>query len=305
MAWPTLLTAEFLAGKMAPGSRLRLLDATWFLPNSPFAGPPNTTAMLEFGRRRIPGAAFFDVDALTDDEFSAAPHNLPSPEMMKGAMKGLGVHPESRVVCYDQHGLFSSPRAWYTLKAYGHPNVHVLDGGLPAWSAAGLPIVSDEEDSKEDVQVPFVDWNKNSSMQWSIQQMRDNLESQAAQHVDARPSGRFRGEVPEPRLGIRGGHAPGSLNLPFGELLQTEDGVTTMRSADEISAAFDAAGVDVRKPMVLSCGSGMSACVLSLALDRVGVHDTPVYDGSWTEWGAMSDTPILVSNEDGSESVVP
>ena len=310
----SLITAKRLQVLLASAAKVRLVDATWFLPGSPFAGPADTTAREVFEAERIHGAVFVDVDAISDVSFSAAGHNLPTLANFSAAMQELGIDRDTSVVVYDQHGVFSAPRFWYTLRAFGHPTVAVLNGGLPAWKRDGFPVDGPE--------TPLADfsasgsarvaaaWEKDTDMQLNL---ADMLALQAAPGenvvLDARPASRFYGETPEPRAGLRGGHMPCSTSLPFGDLLVKDDrtgGVVEMRPDDELRAIIvDGAGVDLAKPITTSCGSGMTACVVSLALERLGAERTAVYDGSWSEWGAQAETPVVKRGADGSDVTVP
>lgn len=320
-----LVSAANLAAELEQPAPPRIIDATWFLPNSGFAQPDGQPRDGVFRTARIPTAAFWDADADSDPTFSTAPHNLPLPRPFAARMAELGVTAAGPVVVYDQHGIFSSPRLWYTLRAYGHSNVRVLDGGLPGWIAAGLALdtalgsspaspsadaagKAGQGDAGRDQEVlAGGGWVFNPSMQWSKAQMLDNLEptGERVQVVDARSAGRFHGTEPEPREGMRGGHMPHALSVPFSVLLATTNGVTTLRPRAELRSIFAEAGVDLTRPVVTSCGSGMTACVLSLGLLEAGARDVSVYDGSWTEWGGCSDTPIVAAGADGGVVAVP
>jgi len=304
---PSLVSCEWLheaLGFATQGSRhgaVVVVDCTWFLPNSPFANPDITAdAAGHFQQCHIPTASFLDIDAIGETDFTTIPlgHNLPTMESFQEAAASLGINKDSKVVVYDQHGIFSAPRFWYTMKAFGHNSVAVLDGGLPLWLKNGFPVQAQAKDVEapsqaDSDQTDHVRWGKNRRLQWSIDDVRRNLESKDTVMVDMRPAARFSGSAPEPRAGVRSGHIPGSKNVPFASLLQNnKDGSTTLRPKKDLQECFLAAGVDVTGPIVLSCGSGMTACIGRLALDQLGAVQTAVYDGSWTEWGSQADTPV-------------
>lgn len=308
-----LVSSAWLAqGLKAGNPRLRILDATWFLPNSPFACPvEGSSAAAEFAKGpRLPGAGFFDLNEVADKS-SGLPHMLPTGEILAKALAALGVSRDSEVVVYDQLGFFSAPRLWYTLKAFGHPAVAVLDGGLPRWLKEGLEVQTGPPEGGP-APVPEESWTLNTSMVWSLQQVMANISSQEARVVDARPAARFQGTAPEPRADMRGGHIPGSLSVPFGEVLTPE---RTMKTPAQLLEVFGSSGVPVQAGegqkaplLVTSCGSGMTAAIVGLALRQL---DFPVetnwalYDGSWTEYGARTDTQIVKTGPEGKEEVVP
>lgn len=270
MSAPPLITVGELASRLAD-AELRILDASWFLPAEGRSGRE------EFDIERIPGAVFFDIDAISDTSVDL-PHMLPSPAAFAGAAKALGLSPNVDVVVYDSFGIRSSARVWWTLKVMGFERVQVLDGGLRAWKASGLPL----ETGSPRPPTPGA-----AQVRFDRARLRDRddvaaaLASGAAQIVDARGAPRFRGEAPEPRPGLRSGHMPGARNLPFDQLLTSEG---RMKPPAALSEAFQGAGVDLARPIITTCGSGVTASVLALALDVLGAP-AAVYDGSWAEWG--------------------
>ncbi len=258
---------------------LRLFDASWFMPGSP------RDAAAEYAAGHIPGAVRFDIDAVSDHA-SALPHTLAAASDFAMAMRRLGLEASSRVVVYDSEGLFSAPRAWWNLRAMGHADTAILDGGLPRWIREGRPV---ETGWREPAHGEFKA-RPESVLVCDFDDVRRALESGAAQVVDARPAARFRGDAPEPRPGLRGGHMPGALNVPWSAVV--EDG--GLAAPDRLRSVFQAAGVDVGRPIIATCGSGVSACVLAFALARLGLDTTSVYDGSWTEWGGRNDAPVVI-----------
>jgi thiosulfate/3-mercaptopyruvate sulfurtransferase len=272
-----LVSTEWLAQHLSAPD-VRVVDATYFLPGS------DRDARAEYNERHIPGAVFFDIDAIAD-RTSRLPHMLPDAEAFAAAVGALGIGRGDRVVVYDVRGVVSAARVWWTFRAFGHDAVAVLDGGLRKWRAEGRPV---ESGTPTPTARPFAARLRPELVR-DLGAMRANLTSRSAQVLDARSAGRFAGTEPEPRAGLRGGHIPGSLSLPY-ETLYRADG--TLKAPDELGAAFRAAGVDLGRPVVTTCGSGVTASVLALALYLVGRPDVAVYDGSWSEWGGRSDTPI-------------
>ena len=278
MADPLVSTAWLAEHLQAPD--VRIIDASWYFPQE------ERDPRAEYALAHIPGAVFFDIDEISD-ETSDLPHMLPGPVKFASRMRKLGLGDGSRMVVYDQHGLRSAARVWWALRAMGHEDVVVLDGGLPKWIAEGRPI--------EDIVPPprerhFTARYSNDLVR-DLGQVKRALETGREQLVDARPAGRFAGEAPEPRPGLRGGHMPGALSVPAASLL-APDG--TMKPADQLAADFAKAGVDIHKPVVATCGSGITAAIIALALARLGKDRTAVYDGSWAEWGGRADTAVAM-----------
>jgi thiosulfate/3-mercaptopyruvate sulfurtransferase len=258
---------------------LRLVDGTWHMP----AAARNPRA--EHEARHIPGAVFFDIDEIADTA-NPLPHMLPSPEKFASRMRKLGIGDGNRVVVYDAHGLMSAPRVWWTLRVFGHRDVAVLDGGLAKWLAEGRPVDDHPPLPRERHFTARLD----HSQVRDKEQLLANLQSRREQLLDARSAGRFAGSEAEPRPGLRSGHIPGSLNLPFTDLLDPAG--KTLLPADRLAAKYRAAGIDFGKPVVTTCGSGITAAVLAFGLHLLGHPDVAVYDGSWAEWGLPGDTPI-------------
>lgn len=273
-----LVSTEWLANNLASPD-LRIVDASYYLPNE------GLDPRHEFEIQHIPGAVFFDIDEIADSN-SDLPHMLPESFKFASRVRRLGLGDGLRYVIYDQRGIWSAPRVWWTFRYFGHDEVAVLDGGLPKWLAEGRAV----EEGPASADERHFTARMNSFMLRDCDQLRANLNSGREQVVDARAQGRFEGSAPEPRDGLRSGHIPGSLNLPFTELIDPAN--QTMRSKDEIRARFEAAGVDLTRPIVTSCGSGITAAVLSLGLALLGHRDNALYDGSWVEWGGSQETPV-------------
>lgn len=273
-----LVSTEWLAAHLND-PHVKVLDASFKLPGV------TPLPKDDFLAAHIPGAAFFDVDAVADHSTSL-PHMFPSAEQFGRDVGALGIGNDDTVVLYDAGGWVAAPRAWWMFLSFGHANVRVLDGGLKKWQAEGRPVVSGEAAPKPATFKATFDRKRVRSMD----QMIANIASKAEQVIDARPTPRFEGTVAEPRPGLRSGHIPGSRSVPYANLFNAETGA--MKSRDELRAAFSGAGVDVSKPIVTSCGSGVSAGVLTLALYRLGVENPALYDGSWAEWGEQGGPPV-------------
>jgi len=275
---PTVVSTEWLAARLGEPD-LRVVDATFYLPHL------KRDARAEFVQAHIPGAVFFDIDAIADPGTSL-PHMLPSAESFARAVGALGVGSGDRVVAYGGRNMIASARVWWTFRVFGHDRVAVLDGGARKWKAEGRPI---ESGMPEPTPRRFTAGFRKELVA-DFGRMRANLEMPREQMLDARSEGRFVGTEPEPRAGLRGGHIPGSLNLPYDRVFRTED--DTLLPPEALKAAFSDAGLDLGRPVVTTCGSGVSAAVLTLGLYLLGRADAAVYDGSWTEWGGRTDTPV-------------
>ena len=254
-----------------------VVDGSYYLPAM------KRDARAEYLAGHIPEAVFFDIDAISDHA-SDLPHMLPSPEAFSSAMRAMGIGDGLSIVVYDCAGLFSAPRVWWTLRTFGIREVHILDGGMPKWKAEGRPI-----DFGEVKRTPrHFTARFNHGAVAAVADVQKALPDPNVQVVDARSAARFAGTAPEPRPGLKSGHMPGALNLPYDTLL--EDG--RLIATDRIQAKFAEAGIDINKPVITSCGSGVTAAVLWLALDAIGKEPKALYDGSWTEWASRGDLPI-------------
>ena len=277
MKLDSLVSTEWLANHLGEPD-LRILDGSWHMPQA------RRDPAREFQDVHLPGAVFFDIDGIADAS-SGLPHMLPSPDVFAKAVGALGIGDGDRVVVSDSRGVVSASRVWWTFRAFGHDAIAVLDGGLPKWRAEGRPVGGG---GANPTPRRFTARFRRELVR-DVAQMKANLGTRHEQVLDARSRGRFAGTEPEPRAGLRGGHIPGSLSLPYDEL-HAADG--TLRPPDALRDAFVAARLDLARPVVTTCGSGITASVLALALHRVGRPDVAVYDGSWTEWASRGDTPV-------------
>lgn len=277
MAADPLVGTEWLAAHLAAPD-VKVVDATWFLPTL------QRDARQEYREAHIPGAVYFDIDDVADGQ-SPLPHMLPDAVKFSSRVRRLGLGDGTRIVVYDHNRYSASARVWWTFRVFGHPDVKVLDGGLAKWLAEGRP-VDDEPVAPREAHFTA---RQNHLLVRDLDQIRANLLSHREQVLDARPAGRFAGTEPEPRAGLRGGHIPQSLSLPHLEVIAADG---TVLGATDLRRRFAAAGIDEGRPIVTTCGSGVTACTLALALHRLGITDAAVYDGSWSEWGGRSDTPV-------------
>ncbi|MFT6073408.1 MAG: thiosulfate/3-mercaptopyruvate sulfurtransferase [Yoonia sp.] len=273
----TLVSTQWLAAHLKDPD-LRIFDATWFLPDM------DRDAKAEYASAHIPGARYFDIDDISDAR-SELPHMAPPVEKFMSRMRAMGVGDGHQVVVYDGAGLFSAARVWWLFRLMGQRNIAVLDGGLPKWRAEGHPTTAS----------PPVIRDRHMTVKYEANRVRDVTDvaraAKLGDHsvIDARAPARFRGTAPEPRPGMRSGHIPGSVNVFYKDLLNPNG---TMKSSAAMRAVFETAGIDLQKPAITTCGSGVTAAVLSLALERIGKTDHSLYDGSWSEWGMYADLPI-------------
>lgn len=272
-----IVTADWVEKNLgSPG--FRLVDASFYLPAQ------KRNAAEEYAVAHIPGAVLFDQDAIADHS-TDLPHMVPSPQVFAEAVGRMGISDTDTIVIYDGIGVFASPRAWWLFRTMGAKNVLVLDGGMDGWTREGRPVTSDlPEPAPATFKTAF-----DAARVTSLDQMKQIVSDGRIQIADARSAGRFTGADPEPRAGLRSGHMPGARNMPVTQL--TEGG--RLKTLPELKAAIEGAGIDLEKPIVTSCGSGITAAIITLSLASLGHTDNTLYDGSWTEWGGRSDTPVV------------
>ncbi len=274
-----LVSSAWLAEHL-PSPDIRVVDGTNQLPGT------ELDPRQEYDRQHIPNAVFFDIREIADTS-SPYQNMLPSPEKFASRVGGLGLGDGSRIVVYDAAGLVSAARVWWMFRYFGHKDVAVLDGGLPKWLSDGHPVDDKLVEPSKRHFTPRI----HNSLVRNVDQILANIESGREQVIDTRSAARYSGELPEARPGLRAGHIPKSVNLPYPDILDPEE--KTMFSTDGLTRKLDAVGIDLEKPIVASCGSGVTAGVVALGLYLLGVENVPVYDGSWSEWGSRDDLPMI------------
>ena len=276
-----LASTDWLAGHLRDPN-LVVVDGSWYLPTEKRDG------FEEYLAAHIPGAVFFDIDEIADHS-RALPHMLPPPQVFELHMARLGITNQSKIVVYDGAGLFSAPRVWWTFRVFGLTDVHILDGGFPKWKAENRPVEAEmvtREPSHFTAEM-------NEAMIADLARVKKTLVDRSAQVVDSRSAERFRGDAPEPRPGVRSGHMPGSLNVPYTRIVDNG----RLAGGEAIRKAFAEGGVDLDKPVITSCGSGVNAAIVWLALDSIGKEPEALYDGSWSEWGAHEELPVATGKK--------
>ena len=274
---PLTISADELASRLGQPN-LRIVDGSWYLPAQ------NRDGAAEYAAARIPGAVYFNIDEIADKS-TDLPHMLPRPEKFAAAVGAMGIAETDDIVVYDGPGLFSAPRVWWTFRVMGAKSVRILDGGFDRWKAAGFPI---ETGAPKPPKPARFRPNFDASRVRAIADIRKNLETQKSLVLDARPTPRFAGQAPEPRPGLRSGHMPGAKSLPADRF--AVDG--RLKDVEELRDIFESAFLAPDRPAITSCGSGVTAAIISLALESVGHKDHALYDGSWAEWGKADDAPV-------------
>ncbi|MEQ8896416.1 MAG: 3-mercaptopyruvate sulfurtransferase [Roseovarius sp.] len=278
----TLVSTDWLAAHLKDPD-LRILDGTMFLPGT------GRDARAEYAETHIPGARFFDIDEVSDQR-SDLPHMAPPVEKFMSRLRAMGVGDGHQVVVYDTHGLFSAARVWWLFRLMGQTDIAVLDGGLPKWIAEGR----ETEDMEPIIRDRHMTVRRQAHMIKDVTQVSAASKLGDYEILDARSPARFRGEEPEPREGLRSGHVPSSKNVHY-RALMNDDG--TMKDADGLRAVLEKTGVDLSRPVITTCGSGVTAAIINLALERIGKTDHALYDGSWAEWGAFGTVPVATGDE--------
>jgi len=271
-----LVSTEWLTAHLGD---VRVVDASWYMPGE------KRNPLVEFEAAHIPGAVFFNIDAISDKS-SALPHMLPSPQDFSNAVGALGVGNDDTIVVYDGSGMFSAARVWWMFRAMGHDAVKVLDGGLPKWTREGRAV---ESGAANPTSKSFIA-NPKPSLVRDFDAVMKIVADKSTQIADARSASRFTASEPEPRAGVRGGHMPGAVNVHYRSLLN-DDG--SFKSPDQLRDVIARAGIDATRPVVTTCGTGVTAAIVMLALDEIGARDVALYDGSWTEWGARPEAPVV------------
>ncbi|MDR6758946.1 thiosulfate/3-mercaptopyruvate sulfurtransferase [Mycoplana sp. BE70] len=276
-----VVTADWVQ-KQLGAPEFRIIDASWYLPAQ------NRNGAAEYAGGHIPGAVFYDQDAIADLS-TGLPHSIPSPEEFAIAVEKLGISDTDTIVVYDGPGIFTAPRVWWLLRTMGAKNVYVMDGGLDGWKKEGRPLETDLPEPAPGHFRPHF----NPAAVTSFDEMHDIVSSGSRQIADARGAGRFTGEEAEPRAGMRSGHMPGARSMPSG--IFSVDG--RLKDLDALKTTFYSAGIDLDAPVVTTCGSGITAAIITLALHSLGHENNTLYDGSWSEWGARADTPVVTGRD--------